>query len=350
MVAVKKWIKDGRFALAMLIVQLISGVLQILARVIFSQGAFVYAYLFYRHVVGAICTAPPALYRERDGGKKLSWRIFFWLFVDGLTGMTIALGLFCYGLADTTATYATNFLTLIPVVTFLLSVILRVEKLQLHTIVGKMKTLSAILCLVGALVIALYKGKAFHIIHSSREQHIVMEKVKPHNWTRGTIFLIGSCLSNALWFISQGKLFELYPYKFWATFYTCTIASVQQAIIGLCIDRSKEAWQLGWNLQLFTIFFSGVLATALSFCVISWAVAERGPTYPAMFTPLRLLSVTIGEVVFLNEALSVGGLLGMCFMIVGIYSFLLAKNKEMKIKTTNAGSESQSVEPTLESI
>lgn len=43
-------------------------------------------------------------------------------------------------------------------------------------------------------------------------------------------------------------------------------------------------------------------------------------------------------------------LLGMCFMIVGIYSFLLAKNKEMKIKTTNAGSESQSVEPTLESI
>ena len=65
MVAVKKWIKDGRFALAMLIVQLISGVLQILARVIFSQGAFVYAYLFYRHVVGAICTAPPALYRER---------------------------------------------------------------------------------------------------------------------------------------------------------------------------------------------------------------------------------------------------------------------------------------------
>ena len=85
MVAVKKWIKDGRFALAMLIVQLISGVLQILARVIFSQGAFVYAYLFYRHVVGAICTAPPALYRER----LISLSYVFWIFFQYLVALFI---------------------------------------------------------------------------------------------------------------------------------------------------------------------------------------------------------------------------------------------------------------------
>lgn len=80
---------------------------------------------------------------------------------------------------------------------------------------------------------------------------------------------------------------------------------------------------LNFLLQNFLVFFDinkygdvkcfhvetqqGTLATALSFCMISWTVAERGPTYPAMFTPLRLIFVAIGETVFLDEALTVGG-------------------------------------------
>ena len=31
------------------------------------------------------------------------------------------------------------------------------------------------------------------------------------------------------------------------------------------------------------------------------------PTYPAMFTPLRLIFVAIGETLFLDEVLTVGG-------------------------------------------
>ncbi|VFQ58237.1 unnamed protein product [Cuscuta campestris] len=37
----------------------------------------------------------------------------------------MAIGLFYYGLRDTTATYATNFLNLIPIATFILSLIFR---------------------------------------------------------------------------------------------------------------------------------------------------------------------------------------------------------------------------------
>ncbi|XP_027166559.1 protein WALLS ARE THIN 1-like [Coffea eugenioides] len=286
MTAMKEWFEGGRVAIAMLTVQVISGALQIMARIIFNQGTFVFAYLFYRHVVGAVCIAPLALHRERDGGKKLSWGIFLWLFVVALTGLTMALGLFCYGMSDTTATYATNFLTLVPVVTFLFSTILRMEKVQLRTKVGKMKILGTAICFGGALIMALYKGKAFYIIHRTQKHHRMLTKSKPQNWTLGTIFLIGSCLSNCFWFISQGTL-----------------------------------------------------ATALSFCMISWAVAERGPTYPAMFTPLRLIFVAIGETLFLDEVLTVGGLLGMSLIIIGFYSFLWAKNKEIKAKTTNADAE-----------
>ncbi|XP_027118769.1 protein WALLS ARE THIN 1-like [Coffea arabica] len=203
MMAMKEWFEGGRVAIAMLTVQVISGALQIMARIIFNQGTFVFAYLFYRHVVGAVCIAPLALHRERDGGKKLSWGIFLWLFVVAPTGLTMALGLFCYGMSDTTAT---------------------MEKVQLRTKVGKMKILGTAICFGGALIMALYKGKAFYIIHRTQKHHRMLTKSKPQNRTLGTIFLIGSCLSNCFWFISQGTL-----------------------------------------------------ATALSFCMISWAVAERGP-------------------------------------------------------------------------
>ena len=65
MTAMKEWFEDGRVAIAMLTVQVISGALQIMDRIIFNQGTFVFAYLFYRHVVGAVCITPLALHRER---------------------------------------------------------------------------------------------------------------------------------------------------------------------------------------------------------------------------------------------------------------------------------------------
>ncbi|CDP14615.1 unnamed protein product [Coffea canephora] len=84
--AEKKWIQGGRLAAGMLMVQAIATGLQLLSRLILNQGSFIFAYMFYRHVVGAICVAPFALFWERGNGKKLSWLIFFWLFVVALTG------------------------------------------------------------------------------------------------------------------------------------------------------------------------------------------------------------------------------------------------------------------------
>ncbi|KAG8381615.1 hypothetical protein BUALT_Bualt06G0140000 [Buddleja alternifolia] len=329
MEVMKKWIMDARVPLGMLVVQLIATGLQILSRVILSEGTFIFALLTYRHIVAAFSVAPFALYFERGVIKKLSFAAFFWLFMVALTGILMAMGLFYYGLRDTTATYATNFLNLIPVITFLFSTLLRIEKLRLHTRAGKIKTLGAILCLGGALVITLYKGKLFHLSHYVHQEHIIIDKTK-QNWTRGTLFLVGSCLSYGMWFILQVKLFKVFPYKYWATLLICIIASVQATIIGLCIDRKPKAWKLGWNLQLITIFYSGILATAATFTLISWAIAQRGPTYPSMFNPLALILIAMTEALFLGEEISVGSLVGMALIIVGLYSFLWGKHKDMK--------------------
>ncbi|XP_019103911.2 WAT1-related protein At1g43650 [Beta vulgaris subsp. vulgaris] len=330
----RKLLKGSGPLVGMIMVQVISTGLQILSRVILTQGTFIFALMAYRHLLAALCIAPFAFFLERGNGTKLTLMVGVWVFLSSLSGITMGMGMFYYGLRDTTATYATNFLNLIPIVTFMFSIITRIEKLNLRTTKGKVRVAGTILCLAGALIISLYAGSV--VISGSHHAHLptlMIAKIVKPDWTRGTIILVASVLSYATWFIVQVKLLNAFPSKYWATMLTCISASIQTAVVGLCLDRRKTSWQLRWNLQLITIVYSGVLASAASFYLISWAVASRGPTYPAMFNPLSLIFVAIIEVLLLGEDLRTGSLLGMLAIIVGLYFFLWGSRKEKKIES-----------------
>jgi len=48
------------------------------------------------------------------------------------------------------------------------------------------------------------------------------------------------------------------------------------------------------------------LSTAAVFCLQSWAITIKGPTYPSMFNPLALVFVAFAEAIILGEPLTVG--------------------------------------------
>ncbi|RAL38811.1 hypothetical protein DM860_013492 [Cuscuta australis] len=321
-------------AIGMLTVQVIAATLQLLSRVILGQGMFVFALMTYRHLIASLCLAPFAFFRERECMKKVNLLVFMWIFLVSFFGVIIAIGFFYYGLRDTTATYATNFINLIPIVTFVFSITIRVEKLRLNAKDGKIMVMGATLCLVGALSTAMYTGKTFYLRNVADNSknllfHLIDDGMPP-NWTRGTIFLVCSCLGYGFWFIAQFKLYKIYPHTYSANLLICITASFQSMVVGLCIDRRMASWALGWNLQLITIFYSGALATGATFCLISWAIAKKGPTYPSMFNPLCLVMVAITELVFFGAGISLGSLIGMSLIILGLYLFLWGKNMEIQ--------------------
>ncbi|XP_061364036.1 WAT1-related protein At5g07050-like [Gastrolobium bilobum] len=324
---VKELFSWSQAVMSMLLVQIFATGMQILSRIILVEGTFIFALIAYRHVVAAVCVAPFAFYFERGITKKLGWSIWFWLFLNALVGITLAMGLFYYGLRDTSATYSVNFLNLVPIFTFTISVICRMERLCLQRWSSKVKTVGAILCVGGALTTSIYKGKEFHVVQSNHHTHSTIEASKT-NMLRGTLFLVGSCLSYTAWFIVQVKLLKVFPLKYWGTMLTCIIASIQATIVGICLDCRKVTWSLKWNLQLITIIYSGALATAATFCLIYRVIAIKGPTYPAMFNPLALIFVAISEAILLGEPIRLGILLGMVLILIGLYSFLWGKRKE----------------------
>ncbi|CAN1262682.1 WAT1-related protein At5g07050 [Linum perenne] len=289
---VKEWLSSFQVMGSMVLVQGFATGMVLLSKVILNGGTFVFALLAYRHVIAALCIAPFALFLERSPEIKIklcSWSVWFWLFINAITGITLALGLYYYGLRDTTASYAVNFFNLVPILTFAFSILLRMEKLGLDTTAGRMKSIGAIVCVAGAVIACLYKGKTFYLLRNHHHDH--------HHQ-------ITSSYSN---------------HRQWSS------------AVGLCIDRRKSAWELGWNMQLLTIVYSGAFSSAATFCLIFWVVSKRGPTYPPMFNPLSLVFVTLLDSMLLDQQLSIGALLGMVAILVGLYSFLLGKNKEMKM-------------------
>ncbi|KAL8134594.1 hypothetical protein AgCh_009570 [Apium graveolens] len=163
--------------------------------------------------------------------------------------------------------------------------------------------MGALLCLAGALTNSLYKGPA--VIRHQNDHPLLVNNAKP-NYLRGTMYLFASVLSYGLWFIFQVNLLKVFHCKYLATMLICIIAAAQQLVIGLCIDHSKSSWSLGINLNLLTIIYSGAFATAATFCLVSWAIAERGPTYPSMFNPLALITVAVVEALFVSQDLKLG--------------------------------------------
>ncbi|KAL5805383.1 hypothetical protein ACOSQ3_032183 [Xanthoceras sorbifolium] len=328
--------------ISMLMVQVFATGMQLLSKVVLNEGTFIFALLTYRHIVAAVCVSPFAFFFERGDSKKFTWSLLFWLFINALTGMTGATGLYYYGLRDTTATYSISFLNLIPIFTFIFSIIGRIEKLRLGTIEGKFKTLGAILCVGGALITGLYMGKdLIHFGHPKIHSSSITVDVSERHWTRGTFLLVGSVLSYATWYMVQVKLQKIFPFKFTSTMLTCMVTSIQFVIIGLCIDTSKASWKLGWNLQLTTILYSGALSTAAAFCLITWVISKRGPTYPPMFNPLALIFTAFFEALIFGEPIFLGSLMGSALIIIGLYAFLWAKSKEYKKMVAQALAQAQ---------
>jgi drug/metabolite transporter (DMT)-like permease len=217
-------------------------------------------------------------------------------------------------------------------VTFLMAVLLRVEKLAAGTWAGRAKMAGTAVCVGGTMVASLYRGPLLHPWPTHLLRHRAATAPHHHrNMPLGTVYLCGSCLAYALWFIVQARVGRVFPCKYLSTLLACVCGTVQALAIGAVISRGDPAsWRLSWDLRLVTVVYSGVFNTAATFCLISWAITRRGPIYPSMFNSLSLVATTVLDSLLLGTDVSVGSLLGDLLIILGLYGFLWGKGREMK--------------------
>ncbi|CAI9109085.1 OLC1v1008827C2 [Oldenlandia corymbosa var. corymbosa] len=319
---------------AVVIVHTIYTGMFLLSKAALSGGLNPFVFVFYRQALATIFLAPITFFLEWKTKPALSTMTFLKIFMLSLLGITLSLDINMVALGQTTATLAAATTNTLPVITFFLAVLFRMENVKLKTIAGVLKVTGIIFCLGGAAAIAFLKGPYLRLLvhHHLFKSHV--PQVQGNNassnssWTKGVFLML---LSNVLWgswLVLQGLVLKSYPSKLLSTTLQCFLSTIQSFIIAIALVRDPNEWKLGWNLRLLSVAYCGIVVTGVTFYIQAWIIEKRGPVFLAVTTPLILVFTICSSAVLLGEIISFGSVLGGLLLVLGLYCVLWGKTKE----------------------
>ncbi|CAL0312742.1 unnamed protein product [Lupinus luteus] len=160
------------------------------------------------------------------------------------------------GMQSASPTLSSALSILIPIFTFILAVLFRMEKLALRSKSTQAKILGTILSIIGALLVVLYKGQIIFsnsnsLLSPATDSPISLSS--PRNWVIGGSLLV-----------------------------------VQYLLLSIILT------------------LQGILNACLSTLVYTWAVRLKGALYVSMFRPASIVIAATLSIIFLGDSLYVG--------------------------------------------
>ncbi|GKU95148.1 hypothetical protein SLEP1_g8545 [Rubroshorea leprosula] len=324
--------------LAIILIQSIYTGMFLLSKAAFNHGMNNFIFVFYRQAVATIFLIPFALFFEWKKAPRLSLVTFCKIFLLSLCGVTLSLDVYGAGLIYTSATLAAATTNCLPVITFFLAVLFRMEMLRLKTIPGIAKFVGILICFGGALTLAFFKGPhfkipCFHHLFGLHQAHQTQGQVSSGmSWIKGCFFLLMSNTCWGMWLVLQGRVMKGYPSKLLFTTLSCFLSSVQSFVIAIALERNTNEWRLGWDLRLLAVAYCGTVVTGVAFNLQAWVIEKKGPVFLSMSTPLNLIFTMLCSVFLLCEVISLGSIMGGLLLVGGLYSVLWGKAREQKME------------------
>ncbi|KAK1319011.1 WAT1-related protein [Acorus calamus] len=304
----------------MVVVQVGFAGLNVVSKLAMDSGMNPFVMVSYRQVIATVFLGPVAYFLERATLNQL---------------------LYFLGLKYSTPTIACALSNILPAITFVIAVPFKEVKLQ-NRDSGDKEDIRAgkgcwdnIMCR-GAMFMTFYKGERINIgssgIHwrSAERMENTNSSNEDENMILGSILVVASCFAWAIWFIIQAKMSKTFASPYTSSAIMCFMGSIECVIIGGCIVRDISEWAVGLNIRLVAALYTGVVGSGIAFSLMSWCIQRRGPLYVSMFSPLLLIIVAVLGWTILDEKLYVGSAVGSALIIVGLYSVLWGKGREME--------------------
>lgn len=318
-----------------IIIQLIYTGMYVVSKAAFDEGMSTYVFIFYRQAAATVLLLPLAILLERRNAPPMSFWLFMKLSLYALLGNTLSMNLYNMSLKYTSATVASATSNSVPVVTFFLAVLLRLEVMRLRSKSGIAKAAGVALCLAGVLIIAFYTGPSIsplshHRAFASRAGSA--GRLEPYHsrgtWIKGTFLMLLSNTTWSLWIVLQASLLKEYPNKLLATLLQCLLSTIQSLLLAVVAERDLSRWKLRMDIGLVAVAYSGFVVTGVSFYLQAWCIEKKGPVFLAMSNPLGLVLTILCSSLFLGEIVHLGSILGGILLVAGLYSVLWGKSKE----------------------
>ncbi|XP_057546987.1 WAT1-related protein At4g08300-like [Amaranthus tricolor] len=300
----------------------------------FNHGMNPYVYITYRHIVAGVVMLPFAYFLERQLRPKLTVALLAEIFVLSLFGVGLALNMYFASLKYTSPTFVASMINTIASLTFVIAVALKMEVLDIWNPRGLAKVLGTIISLGGVMAMTLYKGSVIRNIWNPLLRIHGSSSTTNENWMIGSILNAASCISWSIWYIMQAYTLKRYPAQLSLTTWMSFVGAAQSAIFTACVQRKPAAWAIGFNIDLLSTIYAGVVCSGLLVFLQLKCTAEKGPVFVTMFNPLTTILVALLAYFVLGEKLYMGSVMGAGIVIFGMYLLMWGKEEA---QTNSAG-------------
>uniref|UniRef100_A0A1D1XJJ8 WAT1-related protein n=2 Tax=Anthurium amnicola TaxID=1678845 RepID=A0A1D1XJJ8_9ARAE len=342
--------------LVMIFVQLVYAGMALFSKLAIGGGMSPFIFVVYRQALAAAFLAPFAYFLERKEAPHLHNSLLCKIFFTALCGITLSSTLYYLALRYTSATFAAASTNLIPAITFIMAVLFRMERVTIKELDGQGKVLGSVMCVAGALMVAFYQGPPVRFLsrqHSSWHgelPHPVVRSLSRMEWVKGCLLMLAANTAWSVWLVLQGALVPGYPAKLRLTALQCFFSALQSFALAIIVERHPSSWRLGWDAQLLSVLYCGVIVTGISYWLQVWCIEKKGPVFIAAFTPLALLMTAAFTSLLWNEAQHWGSIGGTLLMVGGLYLVLWGKRREGRRAAMKEQGQEAKVETQLERI
>ncbi|XAR57402.1 hypothetical protein NMG60_11025534 [Bertholletia excelsa] len=326
--AVHSWSLGGTYKrfkphLLMVLAQICFTFLYFITEASFNHGMNPHVYITYRHIVAGVVMLPFAYFLERIR-PKLTVALFLEIFVLSLLGVGLTLNMYFASLRFTSATFLASVVNTIASLTFVMAIVLRLEVVDLRNPRGIAKVLGTLVSLAGVTTMTLYRGPIMRNLGHPLI-HLQGKTTIQEDWVKGSILTVASCIAWSIWYIMQAFTLKRYPARLSLTTWMCFVGAAQSAVFTAIVEHKPAAWIIGFNIDLWSILFGGIVISGIVIFIQLWCTEEKGPVFVTMFNPLSTIMVALLAYFVFGEKLYMGSIVGGIVVIVGLYLLLWGK-------------------------
>ncbi|OIW15360.1 hypothetical protein TanjilG_26733 [Lupinus angustifolius] len=288
------------------IIQAIYAAMFLLSKAAFDHGMNNFIFVFYRQAIATLFLLPFAFFFEWKTAPSLSFLTFCKIFFLSFFGITLSLDIYGIGLIYTSPTLAAAATNSLPVITFLLALLLRIEIFKISTSAGIAKLVGIVACVAGVTTLALYKGPPLEFLSHYHLSYHESNQLQTHEssstWIKGCLLVLLSNSFFGLWLVLQSYVIKVYPSKLLFTTIQCFLSSIQSFVIAIAVERDMEQWKLCGNVRL----LAGIVVTGLTYYLQTWVIEKKGPVFLAMSTPMALIMTIFSSALVLGVTIRLG--------------------------------------------
>ncbi|CAL9170419.1 unnamed protein product [Musa hybrid cultivar] len=331
--------RSVRLYLAMVFLQFGYAGMYVVSVVSLKQGMSHYVLVVYRNAIAAAVIGPFALWFERKGRPKMTLPIFLKIMALALLEPVLDQNFYYMGTKNTSASFSSALYNILPAVTFVNAIILRMEIIDIKKRRSQAKIFGTAVTVMGALIMILYKGPIMEFVWNRGRHHRAEAAAQSDaHWLAGTFMLLFSCFCWSAFFILQSHTLKAYPAELSLSTLICVLGAGQGGAVALFMERGVKPWSIGFDMRLFTAIYSGIMCTGMAYYLQAVVMKERGPVFVTAFSPLCMIIVAFMGSTILAEEIALGRVIGAVVIVIGLYSLIWGKSADhLSQSTDNSG-------------